>query len=79
MVTRSESVISNRYEGVTCIRLMRADRFRVLDLPGIDSNSIDLTVEQNVFSTHTDRWPDCLEGARRVAFEGGYGTETIAT
>lgn len=51
------------------------DNFRIdLELPGIDPNSIDLTVEQNVLSIHAERQPAWPEGAERLVSERAYGT-----
>jgi HSP20 family protein len=44
-----------------------------LDLPGVDADSIDLTVEQNVLSVHAERKPPVGEGAERVVDERPYG------
>jgi HSP20 family protein len=44
-----------------------------LDLPGVDVDSIDLTVEQNVLTIHAERRPSIEEGAERVVGERQYG------
>jgi HSP20 family protein len=44
-----------------------------LDLPGVDADSIDLTVEQNVLTVHAERKPPVGEGAERVVAERSYG------
>ena len=45
-----------------------------LEVPGVDSDSIDLTVEQNVLSIHAER-PAPIDGdAERVVGERSYGT-----
>jgi HSP20 family protein len=44
-----------------------------LDLPGVDADSIDLTVEQNVLNVHAERKPPVGEGAERVVAERSYG------
>ena len=44
-----------------------------LDLPGMDVDSIDLTVEQNVLTVHAERKPPVGEGAERVVAERSYG------
>ena len=44
-----------------------------LDLPGVDAESIDLTVEQNVLTVHAERQPPVGEGAERVVAERSYG------
>jgi HSP20 family protein len=45
-----------------------------LDLPGVDADSIDLTVEQNVLTIHAERRPAVPEDAERVVGERSYGT-----
>ena len=53
----------------------QGDTFLVaLDLPGVDADSIDLTVEQNVLTVHADRRPVVPEDAERVVGERSYGT-----
>jgi HSP20 family protein len=44
-----------------------------LDLPGVDADSIDLTVEQNVLTVHAERKPPAGESAERVVSERSYG------
>jgi HSP20 family protein len=44
-----------------------------LDLPGVDADSIDLTVEQNVLTVHAERKPPVGESAERVVSERSYG------
>jgi HSP20 family protein len=44
-----------------------------LDLPGVSSDSIDLTVEQNVLTVHAERKPPTGDGAERVVDERSYG------
>jgi HSP20 family protein len=44
-----------------------------LDLPGVDAESIDLTVEQNVLTVHAERKPPVGEGAERLVAERSYG------
>ena len=44
-----------------------------LDLPGIDADSIDMTVEQNVLTIHAERKPPAGDPERIVA-ERSYGT-----
>jgi HSP20 family protein len=44
-----------------------------LDLPGVDADSIDLTVEQNVLTVHAERKPPVGESAERVVAERSYG------
>jgi HSP20 family protein len=44
-----------------------------LDLPGIDADSIDLMVEQNVLTVHAERKPPVGDGAERVVAERSYG------
>lgn len=44
-----------------------------LDLPGVDAESIDLTVEQNVLNVHAERRPPVGEDAERVVAERRYG------
>lgn len=45
-----------------------------LDLPGVDAESIDLTVEQNVLTIHAVRKPPAAKTAERVVAERSYGT-----
>jgi HSP20 family protein len=45
-----------------------------LDLPGVDTDSIDLTVEQNVLSIHAERRAPMDSDAERVVGERTYGT-----
>jgi HSP20 family protein len=45
-----------------------------LDLPGVDADSIDLTVERNVLTVHAQRRPTVAEDAERVVGERTYGT-----
>jgi HSP20 family protein len=50
------------------------DNFVVqLDLPGVDANSIDLTVEQNVLTVHAERKPAFGDSSERVVGERTYG------
>lgn len=52
----------------------REDTFYVhLDLPGVDTESIDLTVEQNVLTVRAERRPIDSEDADRVVTERPYG------
>lgn len=44
-----------------------------LDLPGVSTDSIDLTVEQNVLTVHAERKPPVDDGAERVVNERLYG------
>lgn len=44
-----------------------------LDLPGVDADSIDLTVEQNVLTVHAERKPPVGDSAERVVAERSYG------
>jgi HSP20 family protein len=55
----------------------RGDNFYIcLDLPGIDPGSIDLTVEQNVWTVRADRAPVQADGAQMIVAERPYGTFT---
>jgi len=45
-----------------------------LEVPGVDSDSIDLTVEQNVLSIHAERPAPIDADAERVVGERAYGT-----
>lgn len=45
-----------------------------LDLPGVDADSIDMTVEQNVLAIHAERKPPVGDQAERVVAERNYGT-----
>ena len=50
------------------------DRFVIqLDLPGVDADSIDLTVEKNVLSIHAERRAPAPDGSERVVAERSYG------
>lgn len=60
---------------------MPMDAYRVdetfvvhLDLPGVDPDSIDMTVEQNVLTIHAERKPPSDDAAERVVGERSYGT-----
>jgi HSP20 family protein len=44
-----------------------------LDLPGVSTDSIELTVEQNVLTVHAERKPPVGESAERVVDERSYG------
>jgi HSP20 family protein len=44
-----------------------------LDLPGVDPDSIDLTVEQNVLTVHAERTAPAGNGAERLIDERPYG------
>jgi HSP20 family protein len=44
-----------------------------LDLPGVSTESIDLTVEQNVLTVHAERKPPVGDAAERVVDERAYG------
>ncbi len=46
------------------------------DLPGIDPDSIDLTVEQNVLTVKAERLPVSPEGAQMIVSERPAGTFT---
>lgn len=52
------------------------DRFVVnFDLPGVDADSINLTVEQNVLSVHAERRPvSAADGREMVLSERPHGT-----
>jgi HSP20 family protein len=45
-----------------------------LEVPGVDADSIDLTVEQNVLTVHAERKPTHEAGVERVVAERSYGT-----
>ena len=47
-----------------------------LDLPGINPDSIDLTVEQNVLTVRAERAPVQADGAQMIVAERPYGTFT---
>ena len=44
------------------------------DLPGVDPDSIDLTVEQNVLTVRAERRPSVAEGAEMIVGERPMGT-----
>ena len=46
------------------------------DLPGINAESIDLTVEQNVLTVRAERGPVQPDGAEMIVSERPYGTFT---
>src|SRR6478752_8912655 len=51
------------------------DEFVVqFDLPGVDTSSIDLTVEKNVLTVHAERRRPDVEGAEMVLEERPRGT-----
>ena len=53
------------------------DEFYIhFDLPGIDPDSISLTVEQNVLTVRADRAPAQADGAQMIVAERPYGTFT---
>ena len=53
----------------------RDGRFVVsLDLPGVDADSIDLTVERNVLTIHAERRAPLDENAERIVGERTHGT-----
>jgi HSP20 family protein len=55
----------------------RGDHFYIhFDLPGIDPDSIDLTVEQNVLTVRADRAPLQKDDAEMIVSERPYGTFT---
>src|SRR6201995_4103558 len=55
----------------------QGDHFYIcLDLPGIDPDSIDLTVEQNVLTVRADRVPVQADGAQMIVAERPYGAFT---
>ncbi len=55
----------------------RGDRVVVsFDLPGVDPESIDLTVERNVLSVRAERHPEATEGDEVLASERRHGTIT---
>jgi HSP20 family protein len=57
--------------------LLRGDNFYIcLDLPGINPDSIDLTVEQNVLTVRAERAPAQADGAQLIVAERPYGTFT---
>ncbi|GAA0923513.1 hypothetical protein GCM10009559_07720 [Pseudonocardia zijingensis] len=54
--------------------LRRGDEFKVfIDLPGVDPNDIDLTVERNVVSVRARRAPAHQEGDEVLIDERAYG------
>src|ERR1700751_5036779 len=55
----------------------QGDNFYIcLDLPGINPDSIDLTVEQNVLTVRADRAPVQADGAQMIVSERPSGTFT---
>lgn len=44
-----------------------------LEIPGVDPESIDLTVEQNVLTVHAERRPAYQSDVERVVAERSYG------
>jgi HSP20 family protein len=44
-----------------------------LDLPGVDTSSIDLTVEQNVLTIHAERKAPLGDSSERIVAERSYG------
>ena len=55
----------------------QGDDFYVhFDLPGINADSISLTVEQNVLTVRAERTPVKADGAQMIVAERPYGTFT---
>jgi HSP20 family protein len=55
----------------------QGDSFYIhFDLPGVNADSINLTVEQNVLTVRADRNPVKAEGAELIVAERPYGTFT---
>src|SRR5579859_1378918 len=55
----------------------QGDNFYIcFDLPGINAESIDLTVEQNVLTVRAERAPVKADGAEPIVAERPYGTFT---
>jgi len=55
----------------------QGDSFYIhFDLPGINADSISLTVEQNVLTVRADRNPVKADGAELIVAERPYGTFT---
>ncbi len=53
----------------------RGDEFVVqLDLPGVDPESIDLTVEKNVLTVHAERRREDIDGVELIVGERPHGT-----
>ena len=51
------------------------DHFYIhFDLPGVQPDSVDLTVEQNVLTVRADRAPTQPDGAEMIVSERPYGT-----
>src|SRR3954454_11976400 len=44
-----------------------------IEIPGVDPEAIDLTVEQNVLTVHAERTPSYDHDVERVVAERGYG------
>ena len=44
-----------------------------MEIPGVDPDSIDLTVEQNVLTVHAERNPSYQNDVERVVAERSYG------
>src|ERR1700683_1807937 len=56
----------------------QGDNFYIhLDLPGINPDSISLTVEQNVLTVRAERAPAQPDGAELLIAERPYGTYTL--
>ena len=45
-----------------------------VEIPGVDPESIDLTVEQNVLTIHAERRPGYENDVERIVAERSYGT-----
>ncbi len=55
----------------------QGDSFYIhFDLPGINADSIELTVEQNVLTVRAERTPVRADGAEMIVSERPYGTFT---
>jgi HSP20 family protein len=44
-----------------------------IEIPGVEAESIDLTVEQNVLTVHAERKPSYDSDVERIVAERGYG------
>jgi len=72
----AESVLGTRaHPAVMPMEAYRQDESFVVhfDLPGVDPDSIDLTVEQNVLTIRAERRSPADEGAEMVASELSHG------
>ncbi len=73
----TEQVFNGRPTTMPLDAFRRGDSFEVqVDLPGVDPDSIDLTVERNVLTVKAERHRQEVDGAGYVVRERRHGTFT---